>query len=144
MEFITKHSPYFVASCTKKFFSSKMQKTFPTHCLVSLIILISLFWSQVLWLWFQVLPTIYSTRSIAHWTSSRRNCHRSMHWRSMATKQQFTWRIWNMIVINFLSFAVAFVSIFGFVRFLRSYIKWWISPLWSLPGPRCDSYLVGT
>jgi len=44
--------------------------------------------------------------------------------------------------MNGLIFAVVIIAVYYVVKFLRSYIKWWTSPLWSLPGPR-GSYLVG-
>ena len=48
-----------------------------------------------------------------------------------------------MIETNCLSVVFAVVAIWGFMKFLKSYIKWFTSPLWSLPGPRDGSYLVG-
>lgn len=49
-----------------------------------------------------------------------------------------------MLAVNYLSFVAALTVVYGFIKFLRSYIKWWLSPLWSLPGPRDGSFLVGT
>jgi len=48
-----------------------------------------------------------------------------------------------MTTTNFLSLAAAFLAVCGFVKFLRTYFKWRMSPLWSLPGPRDGSFLVG-
>jgi len=48
-----------------------------------------------------------------------------------------------MIVVNLLSLVVGFLSVYAFAKFLGSYIKWYTSPLWSLPGPRDGSYLIG-
>lgn len=38
---------------------------------------------------------------------------------------------------------VALVAAWYAVRFFWKYIIWWASPLWSLPGPRDGSYLIG-
>ena len=47
-----------------------------------------------------------------------------------------------MIALDYLVFAVGSLVVYCLLRFLRSYIKWFISPLWSLPGPRCG-FLIG-
>lgn len=48
-----------------------------------------------------------------------------------------------MTALNYPTLAVGSLAVYYFVRFLRSYIKWFTSPLWSLPGPRRGSYLIG-
>jgi len=48
-----------------------------------------------------------------------------------------------MMETNCISVVFAVIAIWGFMKFLKSYIKWFTSPLWSLPGPRDGSYLVG-
>jgi len=48
-----------------------------------------------------------------------------------------------MLVMNCLSLVAALAAVCGFIKFLGAYIKWWFSPLWSLPGPRDGSFLVG-
>jgi hypothetical protein len=47
--------------------------------------------------------------------------------------------------MNDLVYYYVFTSIvlYYVVKVSRAYIKWWCSPLWSLPGPRDGSWLIG-
>lgn len=49
----------------------------------------------------------------------------------------------TMMMSNILIVAVGFVGVWFTAKLFWAYIKYWTSPLWSLPGPRDGSFLIG-